>query len=333
MSERPTLIKKALSLSLMSLTALTSTVAAGWEDLPPLPVPNGGGVCGAVGSRIVMIGGTHWEGGSKQWLRSIYEYDPASRVWRKDRDLPGPIAYSADLETPSGLAFIGGSDGTKPIKAIVVMAGAQPKWEPIPELPTSLVLPASGAIGSKYVIVGGTDDATNLAGVQRTTHVVEQVDGRWKVTRLADYPGQPFAIAASAVVGEELFVFGGANWDAARKDVANAREAFAFSLAKNSWRPLPPLRAPTRGLSAVALDDHRLYVAGGYTEVFTAAAWIYDTRAERYSPATPLPVAGMVSLVKCGDYLYSVAGEDKIKGRTDRCFRIPLADVAPSSRR
>jgi N-acetylneuraminic acid mutarotase len=178
------------------------------------------------------------------------------------------------------------------------------------------------------VIVGGTDDAANIAGVQRTTHVVEKVDGQWKVKRLADYPGQGFAVAASTVAGDELFVFGGANWDATRKEVANSREAFAFSISKNTWRPLSPLPVPTRGISAVALDDHRLYVAGGFTDFFTAAAWIYDTRTDRYSPATALPVAGMVSLAKSDGFLYSIAGEDRMKSRTDRSFRIRIAELS-----
>jgi N-acetylneuraminic acid mutarotase len=315
----------------VSLAALASTHGAGWEELPPSPVPNGGGICGAVGTRIVMIGGTHWEGGSKNWLRSVFQYDPERRVWTRCEDLLEPIAYGADFEMAGGFGFLGGSDGVKAVKAVVMMTGEKLVTQSIAALPSSIVLSAGGAIGNKYVIVGGTDDAANIAGVQRTTHVVESVRGEWKVTRQADFPGHPFAIAASAVIDGELFVFGGAHWDAASGTVVNTADAFAFSPATNQWRALKPLPAATRGISAVTLDAHRLYLAGGFTEVFSADAWIYDQAANRYDPATPLPIAGMVSLVRSGDHLYSIAGEDRMKSRTDRCFRIPVAALNQAS--
>lgn len=324
MNEQPTPTKSALLCSLMVLATLVSADAANWEELPPLPVPNGGGICGTVGSRIVMIGGTNWEGGQKNWLRSIFEYDPDRRAWSRADDLPKPIAYGVGIWTVGGIGFLGGSDGSQPVKALVTMHGTRPASQPIADLPSSIVLAAGGSIGRQHVIVGGTHDAANVEGAQRTTHVVELLNGQWTVTRRADHPGHPFVTAASAVAGEELFVFGGAHWDAERKGVVNTTEAFAFSPAKNEWRALQPLPIATRGVSAVALDARRIYLAGGFTDAFTAEAWIYDVATDRYHRATPLPVTGMVSLVCAGDFLYSLAGEDRMKSRTDRCFRIPV---------
>jgi hypothetical protein len=82
-----------------------------------------------------MVGGTNWEGGAKQWLRSIYEYDPAQRAWRKDRDLPEPIANGADFDTPAGFGFLGGSDGTKPSKPSPSWKVRNPGGNPSPTSP------------------------------------------------------------------------------------------------------------------------------------------------------------------------------------------------------
>lgn len=328
MSERLTRTVRAIGLSLSLLMPMGSIDAAGWEELPPIPEPNGGAICGAVGSRIVVVGGTNWAGGAKNWLRAVHEYDPAQRVWTTVRDWEeGPVAYAIGFQNAAGFEFIGGSDGTKALKRLATVDSGGRKLQSIPALPSSLVLAAGGAVGGRYVIVGGTHDAADVAGVQRTTHLLGLVQGQWKVTRMADYPGKELAVAASAVAGDELFVFGGMNWDADAATVLNTAEAHAFSPAKNSWRKVKALAAATRGLSGVALDRRHIYLAGGFTDAFSAKAFLYDVEADSYQPAKPLPYAAMVSLVKSGDYLYCIGGEDRMKARTDKFYRIPVTEL------
>lgn len=94
-------------------------------------------------------------------------------------------------------------------------------------------------------------------------------------------------------------------------------------------RPLP---YPIRGITAVALDDRRILLAGGYKDDdtgFVADALLYDTQSGEYSPTTPLPYAAMVSLVKSGDWLYCLGGEDRKKHRSDAVFRIRWKELLP----
>ena len=327
MSEPLIRMIRSLCLSLSLSMAIASSDAADWEELPPLPEPNGGFLCGVVDSRIVVVGGTNWEGGTKHWLRSVHEYDPARRLWTKRPDLrEGPVAYGVAIQTGEGFRFIGGSDGTKALKAIGTIEGARIHFASVPELPSALVLAVGGAIGGSYVIVGGTDDAANVGGVQQTTYILELAGQQWTARRMADYPGKPVAVLASAVIGDELFVFGGMNADPAGT-VFNTTDAFAFSATRNSWRKLQPLAVATRGMSAVSLDEQNIYLAGGFTEAFTTEAFFYDTKANTYRPAKPLPYAAMVTLVRSGDYVYCVGGEDRMKSRTDKFFRLPVAEL------
>ncbi len=331
---------RPLFLSAVTAFAFATAAAASegdWEPLPPLPEPNGGFVCGVVGKRIVVVGGTNWEGGTKNWLRAIHEYDPVAGKWKKIKDLQeSPVAYAVPMQrvSPAGvgqLAFVGGSDGQRSLQVVASVDGMRTQLVHLGELPPASVLSAGGALGEAMIVVGGTHDAGNLAGMHRAAFSITTVGTRWSVSRLPDYPGKPFGTAASAVAGGELFVFGGANWDANSSAVTNASEAHAFSSMTNAWRKLKPLPFAVRGMTAVALDEHRIYLAGGYRtgpDGFTNQALIYDVKTDSYAPAKPLPYRGMAGLVRLDGHVYCLGGEDKMKSRTDKFFRIPAAALS-----
>ena len=349
MHAQPTPMTKRL-FSVVALLACNAC-AADWQPLPPLPEPNGGFMCGTAAEKIVIVGGTNWEGGKKNWLKAVRVFDPRTGQWSSTKELDSPHAYAPVFFGGDSFAFLGGYDGTAQSGKFAWGSSTDPiqlRWDL--EQPLSLVLAAGGAIGDVLVVAGGTDDPANLAGLTRLTysfhwgadsrHLVASGiwasyeglpplirSGGFRVSRMADYPGKPFAVAASAVVGEEIFIFGGMNYDAATKAPLNSTEAYAFSPAKNTWRKLQPLALPNRGLTAIALDDQHIYLAGGYTDDFTADAYIYDVKSNTYSKAKALPYAAMVALVKLDGFVYCLGGEDKKQSRTDKFFRIPVAEL------
>jgi N-acetylneuraminic acid mutarotase len=300
--------QNALALMMIATVVMASRPAqAQWEPLPPLPEPNGGFVCGIKDGKIVVRGGTNWTGGKKNWLKKVHEFDPVQKTWELAAERSEPEAYAVVFQYDGRFVLGGGYNGERGVSSGSMKHG---------------VLSAGGLVNGAMILVGGTDDPANLAGVSKET---------WRLSkgnyRKADYPGKPFATAASAVAGSELFVFGGMNYDAEAKLPANTAEAYAFSPEKNVWRKLKPLAAPTRGLTAVTLDESHIYIAGGYREDFTAEAVIYDVKADSYRKALPLPYAAMVGLVKMGDHVYCLGGEDKKQSRTDKFFRIPVAEL------
>jgi N-acetylneuraminic acid mutarotase len=89
-----------------------------------------------------------------------------------------------------------------------------------------------------------------------------------------------------------------------------------------------PFPKAVRGVAAVGLDGHRVYLAGGYgtdEEGFLAQAWIYHQDTDSYPQATALPMAICTTLVKCGDLIYALGGEDQKKHRSAQCFKISAA--------
>jgi N-acetylneuraminic acid mutarotase len=109
--------------------------------------------------------------------------------------------------------------------------------------------------------------------------------------------------------------------------VANVDAVFIYSIAEKRWTRGAPLPFASRGLAACIFDDRHILIAGGYTDRFSADCFIYDTKADRYSNTLSLPYTAMVNLVRAGDFVYCVGGEDKMKHRSPNCYRIPWREL------
>jgi N-acetylneuraminic acid mutarotase len=309
---------------------ITPVVASAhsWQMLTPLPAPNGGFISGEVDGKIVVLGGTNWEGGKKNWLNTVYQFDPATSAWSTLEPLTTPLAYGIGANVNGVFVVVGGTTGLEPWRGVVRVGNGRltSSAEGGPSMPA--VLSAGGAIAGELIVAGGTDDAANVKGLSRAAAALDLKTGRTRV--LPEFPGLGFGTAACVAVGGELFIFAGANWNVSANKVKNSVEAWAFSAARGAWRHLKPYPISARGVTAVALDEHRIYLAGGFvTEDFTDHAFIYNIVTDSYTPAAVLPYKGQVGLVRCGEYVYCIGGEDRMKHRSDAVFRIKGTDLAP----
>lgn len=326
-------MKRLVCTLLLPLAAMTHLHAA-WEKLPPLPEPNGGFICGAFGEGIVIAGGTNWQDGAKRWLDRIWIFEPGRNAWRAGGRLPSPVGYAAFGQTPDGLWFAGGSSGTQTHAALSLL---DDKFavKHIAALAPRFVYGASALLGGKLYVIGGSQeqDQAKLGTMTNACFAIGLNSGR--TTRLADLPVPAFVSGAAAACGRRLFVFGGARWDAGAGAQANLSGAFAFTPTENRWQELQPLPSPNRGLTALALDERHILIAGGYkndAEEFTDEAFIFATARGEYLPAKPLPYRALVALVKSGGFIYCLGGEDRKKQRTDACFRIRVEELQPSTK-
>jgi len=318
--------------ALVSLLAIFTATPAGadWKKLAALPEANGGMACGVADSSIIVIGGSNWVDGEKFWLNSVRRFDPKAGHWQTLESLPRALAYSAVASTNTSKRFLllGGTDGDAPRKSLISHDGKSATSTTVDELPDQIVLSAGGVIGNEFLVIGGTNDAANIAGMTKRSFSFDLK--KRAVSSLPDYPGKPFAIAASVPLGNELFIFGGANWNAADEIVSNTTDCFAFSVETRKWRQLPPFPLDLRGHAAVALDDHRIYIAGGYgghPAVFRSDAYIFDLNINAYTKAKALPYAATACLVILDDYLYCIGGEDEMKSRSDAVWRMRVEDI------
>lgn len=313
------------------LLMIAGEAFAGWERLPPLPTPNGGFACGVVDKKLVVVGGTNWKDGTKHWLDGIWVFDPTSQKWEVHGKLPHPLAYAVVAKWNGDLIIAGGTTGTQPRREVWRMKSSL-ELKQIAELKDDAGLAVGGVVGKDLLLLGGCADPSKLTGFYGRGVRMNLDHGN--ISALQPPGSVAFGLAASVAVGRELFVFAGVTPDPVN-EIANLSAAWALDTKKDNWRGLRPYPISVRGASAVKLDKRRILIAGGYggqPEGFTAAAFIYDTKHDAYTKTMDLPIGALVGLVRAGDLVYSLGGEDRGGHRTDACFRVKVAELLKAAK-
>ncbi|MEO5802675.1 MAG: hypothetical protein ABIR24_04030, partial [Verrucomicrobiota bacterium] len=196
----------------------------------------------------------------------------------------------------------------------------QYQFQKVGEISQPLVYSAATLVEGKLYIVAGGADVVDLSKLTNIFYSIDLKNGR--VEKLPDFPGGNLIVPTAAALKGRIYVFTGASVDATNK-AHNVNSAFVYSIAEAKWSAIKAFPFAVRGLNSCVLDDRHIFLAGGYKEDFTDEAFIYDTKTDSYFKTAPLPYRGMVSLVKIGDNLYCLGGEDKMRHRSDLAYRIP----------
>jgi hypothetical protein len=311
------------SLLIFTLFSASLAHAEGWESLPPLPEPNGGFICGTMKGGIVIGGGTNWVDGSKLWLDKVWFFDAASKQWSAKGKLPHPLGYAVCGEWRGNLVVAGGFDGTTASDEVWLLTPTF-EWKLVGHLKVAVSLAAGGVCGDDLIVTGGTPDPTKLDALVSTTQRLNLVNGSVSLVSAPREVGT--GTVASVAVESHLLLFGGARFDAVSA-VANLDQAWTFDSSKTSWTELPAYPVTVRACDAVALNGQHFYIAGGYTDDFTAKAWVFDSKTQSYTPSVPLPMPNCTKLIRCGDCVYALGGEPAKKVRSDKVWRIRLRDL------
>ena len=297
---------------------------AEWEPLAALPEPNGGFATGFVDGRLIVAGGTNWKGDTKHWLDVIWSYDPAANRWSVVGKLPQPCAYAASGVIDGRLIIASGSDGQTALKDVISLDGTG-KSQKLGEMPAGRIYSAATVLNNELLIAGGATDPAELKTLTTTMFRLSIKGSRVVLFDEPPVAREGFGIASAAAAGERAFVFGGARYHAATQ-VRNLRTIQVL----NATEPKAQLPVATRGLSAVALSEQHIYVAGGYgsdEQGFSDQAWIFLATTGKLTPAKGLPIRGMVHFASDGEWLYCLGGEDQKKHRSDRMWRIQMEEL------
>ena len=198
-------------LAAVGLLQSVAAAPARWERLAPLPVGNGGFVGGPISGEIVVAGGTTWQGDNNIWLDRIWVYSPVRNAWREAGRLEAPVAYAVAGQVGDTVWYASGSSGGVTHRSLWALDGdLAPRL--ISRLDRGCVYAAGARIGLALYVVGGTDDQARLDRITNQFLAIDLKTGA--VTRLPDYPETSLTTGTAAAVGTQLFVFGGARWDA-----------------------------------------------------------------------------------------------------------------------
>lgn len=308
--------------ALITCLLMTLPALADWEAIAPLPQPAAGFVTGVINHQIIVAGGTNWPDGTKHWLDTVWAYDPVANEWSEGPALPHPLAYAAYAASADQLFFAGGADGKQGRREIYSL-NADLKLTHHGNLPQPLAFASGAFLHDQLHIVGGTSTPDDWSRVLPQHLVITLSDAKQSGATPLD---QALGLPAIAQASNQLFLFTGAFFDA-QQQVHNLDLARSWG---QSWKHLTPYPIAARGVAAIALNDKHIYLAGGYgtdAQGFLADAWLYDISHDRYLPAVKLPIAATLALVRCGDHIYALGGEDQKKHRTAACFRIPITEL------
>ena len=299
------------------------TVNMTWKELQPMPVGVAGGTVGLVGDAILYAGGTTWADGKKLWLQDVRRYDLTSQAWTSGPPLPEPLAYGPFVQSQTGVEVLGGVNESGSSRNCRRLDRDAKAWSTAGTVPQDSALGAAALVGEALYLLGGCPDAADLS---RCASAVWRRDKHGEWTRVNEMPDGAVALRAGAVQSGRIYVFGGCLASSSRA-VRNLDDAWRYDPAADKWQKLRSVPEPVRGASAVAVDDHRILLVGGYTASdFSNHGWIYNSEKDSYEPSTPLPFAASgIALVARGQSIFALGGEDRMRSRTPRVIQGNLA--------
>lgn len=223
---RGVLIMACVVLALLSCPLEASTLQ--WEELPPLPNPDGvaGPFVGVHGDALLVAGGANFP--KPVWETTKTFYDDIYVLLREQKDgktayrwvegfhLDRPIAYGASVSTDRGVLCIGGNDASNVYADVFLL-----RWnattqsvekETLPSLPGPCTSACAACIGSRVYLLGGT------AGLDLKTASSDflcldlgSANPEWEWLPACPGPSRAYAIAVAQNNGvdECVYVFSG----------------------------------------------------------------------------------------------------------------------------
>lgn len=264
-----------------------------WTGLESMPTARFAVSAVVVNERIYVIGGANGSG----LTNVVEEYDPRSNSWRAIDALAFPRRYTAATVLGRTIYVIGGTTGT-PIDANDAIS--------LPAVTTRVPLPARRAShvmeaiqGKLYLSTGYGIPSTTEA---RETYEYDPTINGWSTKALAVTARYE---AASAVVGDRMYVIGGAAGPTG-STLVNVNEE--YDPVADSWAPRTAMDFPRRD-AAAASDGTRIYVSGGTDGTTRNYHEIYDPGSDSWitAMAIPTPRRGHAAVVVNG-LVYAIGG-------------------------
>lgn len=243
-----------------------------WRDLPPLPRALGGQFVGVIGDRLVVAGGSHWDGvprpwdgGRKLWSDAIYTLERGASHWVRSGTLPVPLGYGAAASTGDAMLCIGGQTPSENARKAFRLqwSGNAVAVAEMPGLP-SAASNTAGAIDDSmvYVVAGQATPASLVALGSFQVFSIAHPESGWRT--LPAYPGPRRILPMAAAGGGVFYLIGGAELTGTAGPPVSRRflkDVYRYR-ARNGWDRLPDLPSASSAGYAV-MEGEDLLVIGG----------------------------------------------------------------------
>jgi len=183
------------------------------------------------------------------------------------------------------------------------------RWRRVHPMPLALNHTTAVAYRGRLYVQGGYQGARDLSAPTGELLRYDPVSNRWR--RLVAAP-TPRAAHAAAVIGNRLYVAGGAN------DSGSLRSLEIFDFRKQRWLTGPSFPGPARNHTTGVASGGRFYVLAGRDTANLTAAERFDPRRQRWEelPDLRTPRGGIASARLRDGRIVVFGGEELGSGGT-----------------
>ena len=269
-----------------------------WDKtLPSLPDQHGfaGAFTGVSNGHLLVAGGANfpeappWKDGKKVWHERIFSLDLTGGGGQKGEwvvagRLPAPSAYGASVSIADRVIFIGGDDGGKASNRGFSYTWNEKLSEPVeyPPLPSACTSLCGAVVkqkdGGVIYVAGGLSQLESQSGQALKTFWsldlgsdgLPAADTEWAV--LEPWPGPGRFQAASGVIDDEFYLFGGLRLEEGKtgeRVFPPLKDAYVYSSTQGKWKrikDLPGGRAAAPSPAPRIGKAHLLLAGGGDAE-------------------------------------------------------------------
>jgi N-acetylneuraminic acid mutarotase len=314
-----------------------------WSKSTPFPEPRAGYASGVFDGKLVIAGGTYWEGTPGHWVKkrfsaSTHAFDPQSQHWEKLPDLPVPLAYAASAVVNNSLFVLGGYTGAAVNQRIFTLQKIRGRyvWKDFGEMKIDRVFASAVSHGTDIYLVGGATafEAVDDAGTCCTTRTATDSllvfhtghpEKGWQ--QLAADPGGPHWMPAVAGDSDSIWVLGGSYRAEAGTSATISGEVRKYNIREKKWdvlSPLPKEIKELQPLTALSVSGS-LIIVSGYKSV-----WRLRENDMTYISASPMPEAVDVGqFVWLSGAIVGAGGESQTENPRRRSPWTFVAKVVP----
>jgi N-acetylneuraminic acid mutarotase len=303
-------------------------VSLHWTKSSPFPEATSGYAAGVVQGKLVLAGGTYWEGTAHHWSKKLfsaatYSYDPANQEWERLPDVPTPLGYPASTTLNNTLFVLGGYTGHHINRDVFALTKERNKyvWKNVGDLPVDRIFSGAVSVGKDIYLVGGSTqfeplDASGTCCTSSTATnsllVFDTTNPSKGWCELNPYPGARRWFFTTATDGKSIWMFGGQYQANSKDPVQYFPEVLRFSPVDGKWKLVARLPSELRNTSWVSpvFADRKMILISSIGKT-----WQLDLNTLKYTELTSLPETAEVDkFVWLRGRVLGAGGENNDKG-------------------
>lgn len=307
----PTLLL-GLLIAVLFLADTSSLQAQTWETLPNIPKELAFPVVTVLKGKIHVFGGGDAKTSSA--TNQHFCYDPQTNKWKTLGFLPFQAQQPAGAANAGKIHFFGGGypKSGQPLNSHYIYDADSDVWNEAAELVPPRAIHYAVSLNDTLYSLAGQSNGANQ-NVEYLCQTYAGSTNTWATK--SKLPDRNFWYGAHVAADGKMYRFGGGGYAA---PVATAN---VYDPTTDTWSSLPGYPTPIHGVSGAAIGD-KIFLGGGYTAgSVTTAMWMYDTKAQTYTAATPLPTGRSYHfMVAVDSMIYCIGGNNAADAKVGVSF-------------